>query len=204
MIPSLDNLLSADKLSVDNLFFYMDKDSFCSLMVLHGYVLDKTPMPSKSKTLKFTNKTMTIIFQKVTIDNKTGFNVLMIFYKEGNVSSISFNYDGTFYEIDYRHSDKLFRIVKKISLTRHTDGVVYYHFVVHNSLKSRCFLSSFYTKNGKISEVYYTIDKNNYHLNDVLTVLGRPRMDVSAENNYLNLVNLISEEESLIVEMALC
>ena len=102
-VASLDLLLSADKLVSNNLLFHMQKEEFCAFMEMQGYKLDKTPMPPRSATLKFTNSKMTIIFQKVTVDNKRFFTVLMISYKEGNIMSITFNYDGSFYEINYRH-----------------------------------------------------------------------------------------------------
>jgi hypothetical protein len=202
-VPSLDSLLSADRLLSNNLYFSMDKETFCPFMEMHGYQVDKTVMPAKSTTLKFTNKTKTILFQKVTIDNKRLFTVLMISYKEGDVRSIVFNYDGSFYEITYR-SDKDFHIVKKTSLSRYNDGTIYYQFVVHNSLHSKCYLSSFCLNKGVIKDVLYFINNKCYPLNKLLNALGRPEIDVSAESDYLKLVNLFTDDDAILIEMAMC
>lgn len=202
-VPSLDSLLSADRLVSNNLLFHMNKESFCSFMEINGYKIDNSPMPPRSTTLKFTKHKMTIFFQKVTVDNKRLFTVLMISYKEGNVASITFNYDGTFYEITYR-SDKEFHIVKKTSLSRYNDGSIYYQFIVHNSLRSKCYLSSFCINKGVIKDVLYSINNKSHQLNKLLTALGRPLIDESAVSNYLELANLFTDDESLIIEMALC
>jgi hypothetical protein len=202
-IPSLDSLLSADRLVNNNLLFHMDKEAFCSFMEMHGYHFDKTIMPAKSTTLKFTNKTMTVLFQKVTVENKRLFTVLMISYKEGDVASVVFNYDGSFYEITYR-SNKDFHIVKKTSLSRYNDGSIYYQFIVHNSLHLKCYLSSFCLNKGVIQDVLYFVHNKCYPLNKLLNALGRPEIEVSAVSNYLDLVNLFTNDEAIIIEMALC
>ena len=206
-VASLDLLLSADKLVSNNLLFHMQKEEFCAFMEMQGYKLDKTPMPPRSATLKFTNSKMTIIFQKVTVDNKRFFTVLMISYKEGNIMSITFNYDGSFYEINYRHeigSENKFHIVKKTSLSRYHDGSIYYQHIVHNSLRSKCYLSSFCVNKGVITDVLYVINNKSHQLKNLLIALGRPEIDISAVKNYLELANLFTDDESIIIEMALC
>lgn len=202
-VPSLDSLLSAERLVSNNLLFHMDKESFCSFMDLNGYKIDNTPMPPRTITLKFTKQNMTIFFQKITVDNKRLFTVLMIYYKEGNVASITFNYDGTFYEINYR-GVKDFHIVKKTALSRYNNGSIYYQFIVHNSLRSKCYLSSFCVNKGVITDVLYSVNNKSYLLPKLLMALGRPEVDISAISNYLELVNLFTNDDALIIEMALC
>lgn len=210
-VASLDLLLSADRIVSNNILFHMQKEEFCSFMEMQGYQLDKTPMPPRSLTLKFTNKKMTIIFQKVTVNNRRFFTVLMISYKEGDVMSITFNYDGSFYEINYRHnyeSESKFHIVKKTSLSRYQDGSVYYQYIVQNTLRSKCYLSSFCVNKGVVTDVLYVVNNKSHQLKNLLIALGRPEIDISATSNYLELVsslaNLFTDDEAIIIEMALC
>lgn len=202
-ISNLDELLHPDNISKTNLAIEMVKDDFCFFMELNGFKVDKTPMPATSKTVKVENEQYAITFQRVSIGKKTYFNILIIYYFKGPVRSHCFNYDGTLYETEYRRKDQ-FSIVKKTVLTRFNDGTIYHSYGIQKSHDKKCYMDSFYEENGIITKAMYILENNVYELNTLLNAMGQPKKELIKFEDYLTLVDLFSNEDALILEMALC
>lgn len=202
-ISNFDELLHPDNISKTNLAIEMVKDDFCFFMELNGFKVDKTPMPAKSKTVKVENDQYSMIFQRVEIGKKTYFNILIIYYFKGPVLSHCFNYDGTLYETEYRKNDQ-FSIIKKTVLTRLNDGTIYYRYGIGKNYDKKCYMDSFLEENGVITRVMYMLKDDVYELNVLLNAMGKPNKESIKVEDYLTLVDLFSDDDALVLEMALC
>jgi hypothetical protein len=94
--------------------------------------------------------------------------------------------------------------VKKTALSRYQDGSIYYQYIVHNSLRSKCYLSSFCVNKGVVTDVLYVINNKSHQLKNLLIALDRPEIDISATSNYLELANLFTDDDAILIEMAIC
>lgn len=201
-LPGLDRYLESDKVINNNILFYMDKESFCSFMKTNGYALDKIKMEPEAKTLKFTNNKYTIFFQNVIIDNKRLYCIMMISYKTGPIASIIYDRDGSMYEMTYR-SDEHFHIKTKRIMSIH-QGTIHYQMTIHNSLHSKCYLEWIMMVNGRITVANYVMKGKGYSVNKMRNALGQDEIDLSLVNDYHELVNLFTDDEATLIEIALC
>lgn len=203
IIPDLKSLFIAENAVKANIIFSMDKDSFCSFMKSNGYHLDRTTMDSETTSLQFREKEFTVLFQHVVQEKRRVYCIMQIYYNQGVISSITYDRDGSVYEVTYR-GDENFRILKRTIFREISHNKVINHLKIHNSLKLNCYLYNVVTVNGVITEAIYFLNNNCYDVNKLNKLIGRNEIVISDVEDYLDVANLFNQDDALLLQMALC